>query len=93
MTSRRVGKTAIWPKKNNTSKEDHARALEVKGNLRKQAERSNTMDKKTKAAIRTVVRWMNKVMYEEHTEWTYGDEHDRMSDAFGLLKYLLEKEE
>ena len=51
------------------------------------------MDKNTKAAIRTVVRWMNKVMYEEHTEWTYGDEHDRMSDAFGLLKYLLEKEE
>lgn len=51
------------------------------------------MDKKTEAAIQTVAQWMEKVMYEERTEWNFGDKHDRMREAYALLKCLLDKEE
>lgn len=51
------------------------------------------MDQKTRAAFRAVRDMMWDQMYgTKPTEWTYGNEHDRMREAYGLLDGLLEKD-
>ena len=41
----------------------------------------------------TLLDWMREQMYGDTvTEWTYGNEHDRMSEAADLLSGLLSRE-
>ena len=43
-----------------------------------------------KNEIQTMLAWMREQMYgATTTEWTYGNEHDRMSEAAGFLSGLL----
>lgn len=45
-------------------------------------------------AIRTVCNWMWAQMYgPQATEWTYGDGHDKMAEAYDFLQMLLKKVE
>lgn len=46
------------------------------------------MDKRVQDAIKTVTEWMHSQMYEQRTEWTYGNEHDRMHEAYSFLAGL-----
>ena len=40
----------------------------------------------------TLLDWMREQMYGDTvTEWTYGNEHDRMSEAADLLSGLLSR--
>ena len=40
--------------------------------------------------IQTLLDWMREQMYGDTvTEWTYGNEHDRMSEAADFLSGLL----
>lgn len=42
-----------------------------------------------KKEAQAVIAWMNEQMYgDRHTEWTYGDEHDRMRDVADFLRAL-----
>lgn len=42
-----------------------------------------------KAEAQTVLAWMNEQMYGDmHTEWTNGNEHDRMREAADFLQGL-----
>ena len=42
-----------------------------------------------KSEVQTVLAWMREQMYGEvTTEWTYGNEHDRMYEAADLLGNL-----
>lgn len=46
-----------------------------------------------KKETKTVLAWMREQMYgDTNTEWTYGDEHDRMAFCADLLQTLIEKE-
>ena len=46
-----------------------------------------------KNEIQTMLAWMREQMYgDTKTEWTYGNEHDRMSEAAGFLSCLLSRE-
>ena len=46
-----------------------------------------------KNEIQTILAWMREQMYgATTTEWTYGNEHDRMSEAAGFLSGLLSRE-
>ena len=46
-----------------------------------------------KNEIQTILAWMREQMYgDTTTEWTYGNEHDRMSEAAGFLNGLLSRE-
>lgn len=46
-------------------------------------------DKFPKAEAKAVLAWMNEQMYgDTHTEWTHGNEHDRMREAADLLETL-----
>lgn len=46
-----------------------------------------------KSEVQTVLVWMREQMYGEvTTEWTYGNEHDRMSEAADFLNELLSRE-
>ena len=46
-----------------------------------------------KSEVQSVVVWMREHMYGEvTTEWTYGNEHDRMSEAADFLNELLSRE-
>ena len=46
-----------------------------------------------KNEIQVLLAWMRKQMYGDvTTEWTYGNEHDRMSEAAGFLSGLLSRE-
>ena len=39
-----------------------------------------------------VIAWMNEQMYgDKHTEWTCGNEHDRMRDATDFLESLCKR--
>lgn len=39
-----------------------------------------------------VIAWMNEQMYgDKHTEWTYGNEHDRMREAADFLESLCKR--
>jgi hypothetical protein len=43
-------------------------------------------------AARLVLAWMNEQMYgDTKTQWTYGNEHDRMREAADLLANLCEE--
>ena len=43
-----------------------------------------------KDEIQTLLDWMREQMYGDvTTEWTYGNEHDRMSEAADFLSGLL----
>lgn len=45
-----------------------------------------------KNEVQTVLAWMREQMYGEvTTEWTYGNEHDRMYEAADLLRNLLSR--
>lgn len=45
-----------------------------------------------KKEARALLDWMKVQMYgDKVTEWTYGDEHDRMCDAVDLLSSLLSR--
>lgn len=48
--------------------------------------------KKSTKEIKAVISWMKNQMYDEHTEWTYGNEHDKMRDACFLLEHLIGEE-
>ena len=42
-----------------------------------------------KAEVQAVLTWMNEQMYGDmHTEWTNGNEHDRMREAADFLQGL-----
>lgn len=43
--------------------------------------------------IKTIRAWMREQMYDLHTEWTYGNEHDAMLAAYDFLGGLLPDEE
>ena len=46
-----------------------------------------------KDEIQTLLAWMWEQMYGDTvTEWTYGNEHDRMSEAADFLSGLLSRE-
>ena len=46
-----------------------------------------------KDEIQTLLAWMRDQMYGDTvTEWTYGNEHDRMSGAADFLGSLLSRE-
>ena len=46
-----------------------------------------------KDEIQTLLVWMREQMYGDTvTEWTYGNEHDRMSEAADFLSGLLSRE-
>lgn len=46
-----------------------------------------------KDEIQTLLVWMREQMYGDIvTEWTYGNEHDRMSEAADFLSGLLSRE-
>ena len=46
-----------------------------------------------KNEIQTLLVWMREQMYGDAvTEWTCGNEHDRMSEAADLLSGLLSRE-
>ena len=46
-----------------------------------------------KNEIQVLLAWMREQMYGDvTTEWTYGNEHDRMSEAAGFLSGLLSRE-
>lgn len=46
-----------------------------------------------KIEVQTVLAWMREQMYGEvTTEWTYGNEHDRMYEAADFLRGLLSKQ-
>ena len=46
-----------------------------------------------KDEIQTLLAWMREQMYGDTvTEWTYGNEHDRMSEAADFLSGLLLRE-
>ena len=46
-----------------------------------------------KNEVQTLLAWMREQMYGNvTTEWTYGNEHDRMSEAAGFLSGLLSRE-
>ena len=46
-----------------------------------------------KDGIQTLLAWMREQMYGDTvTEWTYGNEHDRMSEAADFLSVLLSRE-
>ena len=46
-----------------------------------------------KNEIQVLLAWMRKQMYGDvTTEWTYRNEHDRMSEAAGFLSGLLSRE-
>ncbi|CAK7031920.1 MAG: hypothetical protein MEBIL_04014 [Bilophila sp.] len=46
-----------------------------------------------KSEVQTVLAWMREQMYGAvTTEWTYGNEHDRMSEAADFLRGLLFRE-
>ena len=49
------------------------------------------IDKKTLKALKTVKKFMNDAMYERHTEYTYGNEHDRMRDCCDFIQHLIYK--
>lgn len=53
---------------------------------------TNHMKKPTKE-IKAVIAWMQNQMYDERTEWTYGNEHDLMYGACSLLSSLIQEEE
>lgn len=43
-----------------------------------------------KSEVQTVLAWMREQMYGKvTTEWTYGNEHDRMYEAVDFLRTLL----
>lgn len=44
--------------------------------------------KKPTKEIKAVIAWMQNQMYDERTEWTYGNEHDRMRTAYDFLEFL-----
>ena len=47
-----------------------------------------------KNEARTLLDWMREQMYGDTvTEWTYGNEHDRMSEAADFLSGLLSRED
>ena len=47
-----------------------------------------------KEEAKALLSWMTEQMYgEKVTEWTYGNEHDRMSECAGFLQGLIEKDE
>ena len=47
-----------------------------------------------KNEIQTLLAWMREQMYgDTTTEWTYGNEHDRMSEAADYLSVLLSRED
>ena len=46
-----------------------------------------------KNEVQTLLDWMRGQMYGDTvTEWTYGNEHDRMSEAADFLDSLLSRE-
>ena len=46
-----------------------------------------------KNEVQTLLDWMREQMYGDTvTEWTYGNEHDRMSEAADFLGGLLSRE-
>ena len=46
-----------------------------------------------KKEAQTLLDWMREQMYGDTvTEWTYGNEHDRMSEAADFLSGLLSRE-
>ena len=46
-----------------------------------------------KDEVQTLLAWMREQMYgDTMTEWTYGNEHDRMSEAADFLSGLLSRE-
>ncbi len=46
-----------------------------------------------KDEIQTLLAWMREQMHGDTvTEWTYGNEHDRMSEAADFLSGLLSRE-
>ena len=46
-----------------------------------------------KDEVQTLLAWMREQMYGDTvTEWTYGNEHDRMSEAADFLSGLLSQE-
>ena len=46
-----------------------------------------------KNEIQVLLAWMREQMYgSTTTEWTYGNEHDRMSEAAGFLSGQLSSE-
>lgn len=46
-----------------------------------------------KNEVQTLLEWMRGQMYGDTvTEWTYGNEHDRMSEAADFLSGLLSHE-
>ena len=43
-----------------------------------------------KKEAETLIKWMKEQMYGETvTEWTYGNEHDRMADCKSFLESLV----
>ena len=47
-----------------------------------------------KNEVQTLLDWMREQMYGDTvTEWTYGNEHDRMSEAADFLSGLLSRED
>ena len=47
-----------------------------------------------KDEVQTLLAWMREQMYgDTMTEWTYGNEHDRMSEAADFLSGLLSRED
>ena len=47
-----------------------------------------------KDEVLTLLAWMREQMYGDTvTEWTYGNEHDRMSEAADFLSGLLSRED
>ena len=47
-----------------------------------------------KDEVLTLLAWMLEQMYGDTvTEWTYGNEHDRMSEAADFLSGLLSRED
>lgn len=48
------------------------------------------MTPETLQALKTVRDYMHEQMYgDEHTDWTYGNEHDRMREAYDLVGHLI----
>ena len=46
-----------------------------------------------KDKVLTLLAWMREQMYgDTMTEWSYGNEHDRMSEAADFLSGLLSRE-
>lgn len=47
-----------------------------------------------KKEAKKLINWMREQMYgDKITEWTYGNEHDRMSECAGYLNALVDKYE